>query len=380
MMVDNIEKNSDHKLRLKAIRQKFDLVLSTRRSVRFLGFRIVIIVIRPAFSVHHMRYRTAIMDPFQVEWIMMTLSSRALFVALLVLSGAWANAPAVCAKAKVAPAAKPVRLKIQVPCRAWVPQKIAPKAVLLCVHGLGLNSESFQEFGKQMQADGIATFAVDVRGFGTWMKLKGKQKCDFNSCLSDVVQALTVLHTAYPNKPIFLLGESMGGAIAMRVAAEHQDLVDGLISSVPSGDRFHTTKNQLRVALNLVTFRANKPIDVGTGVIDDATHNAVERAKWEDDPFNRLKLSSKELIQFQHFMSDNHDTAKQIDKIPVLFLVGLKDKLVKPEGTRELYNEIRTEDKKLVTIRSSEHLIFENHKISPDLKKVLTNWLLTHNN
>lgn len=282
-------------------------------------------------------------------------------------------------KSRVQKSTKPIRLKIVVPCRAWVPKGVPPKVVLLCVHGLGLNSESFEEFGKQMQAAGIGCFAVDVRGFGTWMKLKGKEKCDFDSCLSDVVGALKVLHTAYPQKPIFILGESMGGAIAMRVAAEHQDLVDGLISSVPSGDRFHTTKNQLKVALRLVTLRANEPIDVGTGVIEDATKNPAEREKWKDDPFNRLKLSSKELMQFQHFMNENHKTAKQIDRIPVLFLVGLKDKLVKPEGTRELYNAIPSGDKKLVTIRSAEHLIFENHKISDDLKRVVLSWLLEHN-
>jgi alpha-beta hydrolase superfamily lysophospholipase len=271
-----------------------------------------------------------------------------------------------------------VRLKIEVPCRAWVPSGVQPKVVLLCVHGLGLNSESYEEFGKQMQAQGIGCFAVDVRGFGTWMKLKGKENCDFNSCISDVTQALKVLHTAYPSKPVFVLGESMGGAIAMRVAAEHPELVDGLISSVPSGDRFHTAKNKLRVALHMVTFRPNEEIDVGSGVIDDATHNAAERAKWKDDPLNRLELSSKELMQFQHFMNQNDEAAKKIDKMPVLFLVGLKDKLVKPEGTRELYNDIPTQDKKLVTIRSAEHLIFENHKISPDLNRVVTGWLVGH--
>lgn len=274
--------------------------------------------------------------------------------------------------------AKPKRLKIEVPCRAWVPKSIQPKAVLLCVHGLGLNSDSYEDFGKQMQAEGIGAFAVDVRGFGTWMQLEGKSKCDFDSCLSDVENALKVLHTAYPTKPIFVLGESMGGAIALHVVAEHPELVDGVISCVPSGDRFHKTKNELRVALHLITLRANTPIDVGTKVIEDATKDPALRERWMDDPLDRLKLSSKELMQFQRFMNDNHETVKKIDKTPVLFLVGLSDKLVKPEGTVELYNEIPAEDKKLVTIRSAEHLIFELHKLSPDLNGVVVNWLLTH--
>lgn len=317
-----------------------------------------------------------------LQQIVSTRRCVTLTLALFLTTGSWMACPQAEAVRPVAPARakkkNPVRLKIEVPCRAWVPKGIQPKAVLLCVHGLGLNSDSYKEFGKQMQNDGIACFAVDVRGFGTWIKLKSKEKCDFKSCIDDVVQALRVLHTAYPNRPVFILGESMGGAIAMRVTAEHQDLVDGLISSVPSGDRFHTTKNELRVALHMVTFRPNKPIDVGTGVIKDATDSAAEAAKWRNDPFNRLKLTSKELMQFQRFMNENHKTARNIDRVPVLFLVGLKDQLVKPEGTRELYNEIQSSDKKLVTIRSAEHLIFENHKISPDLKKVVVSWLLEH--
>lgn len=273
---------------------------------------------------------------------------------------------------------KPVRLKIQVPCRAWTPKNIQPKAVLLCVHGLGLNSASYEDFAKQMVKEGIAVFAVDVRGFGTWMQLEGKERCDFESCISDVEQALRVLHTVYPKKPIFVLGESMGGAIAMRVTADHQDLVDGMISCVPSGDRFHKTKNQLRVALHLITLRGNKDIDVGTNVIEDATEDMAQRTKWKEDPLNRLKLSSKELLHFQRFMNENHETAERIDNTPVLFVVGLGDKLVKPKGSIELYEEIASKDKKMATIKHAEHLIFENHPITPQLKSIIVYWLLSH--
>jgi acylglycerol lipase len=273
---------------------------------------------------------------------------------------------------------KTVRLRIDVPCRAWVPKNVQPIAVLLCVHGLGLNSDSYKDFGEQMQAAGYGVFAVDVRGFGTWIKLKGKEKCDFDACLSDVDKALNILHEAYPNKPVFVLGESMGGAIAMRVAAAHQDSIAGLISSVPSGSRFHTTKNKVNVALHLVTLRGNQPLDVGTKVVDEATNDDAIRAKWEADPFDRLKLSSKELFQFQKFMNENNETAKKIDRLPVMFLVGLNDKLVKPKGTVKLYNEVPNSDKELITIRSSEHLIFELHKISPELQKVLIGWIQSH--
>jgi acylglycerol lipase len=283
------------------------------------------------------------------------------------------SVPARTAATKTAPG--PVKLTINVPCRAWVPKGNQPKVVLLCVHGLGLNSDSYEDFGKRMAKAGIATFAVDVRGFGSWMQRAGKHNVDFKACLTDIQQTLKVLHTAYPSRPVIVLGESMGGAIAMRLAADRPDLVQGLISSVPSADRFHTMKNKLRVALKLVTFRANKEMDVGTGVIDAATDNPVVREKWKEDPLNRMDLSAKDLIQFQNFMNSNHETAKRITTLPVLFVVGLSDRLVKPEGTIELYKELPTPNKKMITIRSAEHLIFEEGQCSQPVFNLVVSWL-----
>jgi acylglycerol lipase len=311
-------------------------------------------------------------------------TSRVLCSLMLMVTGMYSSAFAADhttsgAKPKAKSAGKPAvtRLHIDVPCRAWVP-KTMPKTVLLCVHGLGLNSASYENFGRRMSGLGIATYAVDVRGFGTWMKLEGKEQVDFNACIDDVAQALKVLHTAYPHLPIFVLGESMGGAIALRVTAVHPELVDGLISAVPSGDRFHKTKNELRVALRLVTGGSKKPMDVGTRTIEDATDDPAVREQWKDDPLNRLNLTPKELIQFQKFMNENHETAKQIDKKPVLFLAGFKDKLVKPQGTIELFNEMSSEDKMLVVVGDGEHLIFEQSQLTDEVCWVLMGWLKSH--
>jgi alpha-beta hydrolase superfamily lysophospholipase len=266
----------------------------------------------------------------------------------------------------------PVRLHIEVPCRAWTPKKY-PTMVILCVHGLGLNSASFEQFGKQMSSVGIATFAVDVRGFGSWMKLEGKEKVDFEACLTDVEKALKLLRTAYPKVPLFLLGESMGGAIALRITADHPELIDGLISAVPSGDRFHNTRNELQIAMRMVTGRMNKPMEVGSRIINQATDDPAVQERWKDDPLNRMNLTPKE-----HFMNENHDSAKSISHSPVLILAGFKDKLVKPQGTIELFNELSTPDKMLMIVGNGEHLIFEENQMTDQVSAVLRGWLNSH--
>jgi len=235
-----------------------------------------------------------------------------------------------------------------------------PKALLLCIHGLGLYSGSYANFGKHLARLGISVYAIDVRGFGSWMRNGGHEQVDFDGCLRDVKTTLNSIRAANPGIPVFLLGESMGGAIALRAASMYPDLINGLISAVPSGDRFKQKKTNLKVALQFLK-GPNKQFDVGTSVVDQATKNPKLRKDWADNPLDRMDLSPKELIQFQSFMNDNHDSAKNITTVPVLMVEGNNDKLVKPEGTWELFNDIECEQKSFLAV-PSEHLIYEEQQ------------------
>ena len=117
-----------------------------------------------------------------------------------------------------------------------------------------------------------------------------------------------------------------------------------------------------------------KPMEVGSRMINDATDPAV-RERWKDDPLNRMELTPTEVMQFQRFMNDNHDVAKQIDQKPVLILAGFKDKLVKPQGTIDLFNELTTPDKMLMIVGNGEHLIFEENQMTDQVSAVLLGWL-----
>jgi len=246
------------------------------------------------------------------------------------------------------------------PCISWTNPIIKPRAVLLCIHGLGLYSGSYQNFGVRMARQGIATYAIDVRGFGSWMKAQGHAQIDFVDCLNDVQSALKAIRAANPGLPVFLLGESMGGAIALRANSLFPELIDGLISSVPAGERFKQKKEDLKVALDFLK-GPNKQFDIGKSIVDQATDNPALRKDWEDNPLDRMDLSAKELMQFQKFMNENHDSVKSITKTPVLMIQGTEDKLVKPTGTWDLFIEIPSREKTFLAV-PSEHLVFEDQQ------------------
>ncbi len=267
-------------------------------------------------------------------------------------------------------------VKGNAPCLRWGDSDVPPQAVILCIHGLGLHNGSYTDFGKRMSKLGYVVYAVDMRGFGSFKDAEGKDHVDFDSCLNDIKSTLKVLHRAHSGLPVFLLGESMGGAIALHATALFPELIDGLVSSVPAGERFKQAKSSLNVALHLL--EPKKEFDVGTGVINQATLKPELREAWGNDPLNRLNLSPLELIAFQRFMNQNHEFAPLIKDRPVLFVQGCKDKLVKPEGTVELFNELGTKDRKIELIENGEHLIFEENQFSDAAIDALDNWMATH--
>lgn len=268
------------------------------------------------------------------------------------------------------------RVRGNAPCLAWVDWEKPVRAVIVCVHGLGLHNGTYEDFGVRMKQDGFAVYAIDVRGFGSWMAAEGRKRVDFDHCLEDIKQTLKVVRRAHPDKPVFLLGESMGGAIALRATAMYPDLVDGLVSSVPAGDRFKQGKTSLKVALRLLS-SPDKPFNVGEEVIKQATVKPELREAWMTDPLARMKLSPRELLQFQSFMNGNHDSARQINETPVLIVQGCKDHLVRPEGTIELFNKLNTADRKIILMPNAEHLIFEEGQFrEKNIEDVLA-WLET---
>ena len=264
------------------------------------------------------------------------------------------------------------------PCLSWVKIDVPVRAVLLCVHGLGLYSSSWTKFGQEMSALGVATYAVDVQGFGSFVKAKGHDKCDFRLCVKNVQETLKWLHKANPDRTVCLMGESMGGAIVLHVAAQSPELMDGVISVCSSGDRFKQKKTDVTVFVHMLLGPRRK-FKIGDKIVDQAAEDNPRLKKaWEGDALDQMKLSPLELMQFQHFMNENHEEADKITRTPVLMVQGSEDPLVKPEGTEELFDELKTEDKQIVMVENARHLIFEEGQFSPESLSLVSDWIFEH--
>jgi len=266
------------------------------------------------------------------------------------------------------------RKEVEVPSTSMVINARVPqKALIYCVHGLGLHGASFGKFGQTMADKGYPVLLPDIRGFGGNANRKGLDLFEPAESLNDIYRTLLSFKNYCPDLPVIVLGESMGGALALQTAAKHGDLVAGLVCSVPSGSRFGALGDGLRVARGLLS--GTKQIDVGRMIVHKAVSDKETQERWEADPAARLTLSPRELVKFQEFMDQNEKAAKSLVKMPVLFLQGQKDGLVKPMGTADLYMTVASDDKDFFVVGMEEHLIFEDENYPPWIPDALSAWL-----
>ncbi len=116
--------------------------------------------------------------------------------------------------------------------RMWLPQG-RPKAAVVALHGFNDYSNAFDKPAKFWAGRGIATYAYDQRGFGNsphrglWPGVK---------VMTDDLKAASRLVAArHPGIPLYLVGESMGGAVVMvALTGEDPPEAEGAILVAPA--------------------------------------------------------------------------------------------------------------------------------------------------
>lgn len=252
----------------------------------------------------------------------------------------------------------------------------APVAAIICIHGLGLENRAFFKAAEEFNKRGYIVYALDVRGFGSWSQTRGFEDIDYEQTIADISAVAQLLKAKTPGLHVFVLGESMGGAIALRAGAALGDQIDGVISSVPSAERFQAKRMALQTALHFIV-DPRRNFDVGY-VADLATSKQQVQMLWKNDPKARLRLTPIELTEFAVFMRRTKPQCEKLTKLPVLVAQGLGDRLVKPEGTFALFDAVASPDKTLLIAGLSEHLMFESPAPDPILMDTVDSWIKHH--
>ena len=117
------------------------------------------------------------------------------------------------------------------PARIW-PSRVPARGVILALHGFTDSRDAWEYPAPQFAAAGYTLVAPDQRGFGgtagrgTWA---GEQ-----AMIADAAELAALLRRQNPGRPLIVMGESMGGAVAMCLAARSPAAADAYVLLSPA--------------------------------------------------------------------------------------------------------------------------------------------------
>lgn len=278
--------------------------------------------------------------------------------------------------------------QLNMPIYHWAP-KGDPKGVILAMHGLVMHGTTYDELGKTLADQGFLVYATDMRGYGRLTKdypheycsaKDCKQKINYNRSSKDLITLADRIKADHKDLPLYIVGESMGADMAIRVASARPDLADGLILSAPA-IRAHAfiDRNTVRNAPYLMA-NWHQPLNLMPYVKRYASCDPSVVSELSKDPLLRSKMSTGELILSRFCINKTLSFVPNIsaDK-PVLVLQAKDDRCVRADAIGSLMAKLKSKDQQVRWFSDRGHILIETAHIKPDTMETIVSWLNDHN-
>jgi alpha-beta hydrolase superfamily lysophospholipase len=260
------------------------------------------------------------------------------------------------------------------PVAAWQAANGPPAAVILGLHGFGDYRMAWEDPAELWAKAGITTYAYDQRGFGG-SPTRGRW-AGTEALVDDAKAMAMLLRAKFPGVPLYLAGESMGGAVAL-VAADQGVEVDGLILSA-TALRSRETFGPVASA-GLWFFAHTIPwLPSGPTSIDYMpTDNPKTLEKLRKDPMMLRQVRLDMGYGLVDLMDDARASAERVH-LPYLMLHGLGDRIIPQEPVRAAIEVMPPRsDSKLAFYKQGYHLLLrdmEGKKVAVDVMA----WIADH--
>lgn len=238
-----------------------------------------------------------------------------------------------------------------------------PRGIVIIVHGFGEHSGRYDHVGRALAEQGLATFALDHQGHGASEGDRAYAK-RFGDFCADVLQLTECAKALYPDvTPLFLIGHSMGGAIALKTALETPDIwTGGVVLSGPLLVPDPAVAKPALVALARGLSRMLPKLALDKLDPEKISKDPVVVSAYMNDPLVytggiRVRLAAEFLAFFDEVQARAADWS-----VPFLIQHGSEDTLCLPRGSVELFRRSATPsaDKKLILYEGLRHEIYNS--------------------
>jgi acylglycerol lipase len=256
--------------------------------------------------------------------------------------------------------------------QSWSPAQT--RGVVIIVHGFGEHSNRYGHVAQRLVAEGYATYALDHRGHG---RSAGPRAVidRLADAVSDIDRLVVLAGDAHSGLPVFMLGHSMGGLLAVQYALEHQDRLTGLLLSgaLAALDAAPAPARLIARMLSVLAPRAGLIALDASLVSRDPQVVAAYRA---DPMVHHGKLPARTVAELIAAGRRFPEVVAEI-RVPTLIMYGSEDRLCPPSGSVMLGERIGAADITVVPYAGLYHEILNEPEQEAVLDDVCA-WLDAH--
>ena len=251
-------------------------------------------------------------------------------------------------------------------CRHWRPEG-TPKAVLPIVHGHGEHSGRYTNVADWFVPRGYSVYASDLRGHG---RSQGKRGAlgSFSEYREDLQAFLDLVQDAEP-APVFLLGHSLGGLIALDYVLRGSDGLSGVVVSGPVLSAPGISPFLLWLSKVLAQLWPGLILESGLDTTALSRDPSVVEA-YVNDPLVHSKGSARMANEMMRVVDWTQAHASEM-AVPCLILHGGDDRLCPPQGSRAFIDNVTSADKAYIEYEGYFHEVYNDlgkEKVFSDLE------------
>lgn len=261
----------------------------------------------------------------------------------------------------------------------WSPDG-PPRRAVVCFHGAGGQGQYFALIADILTPRGAAVFVADYRGHGLSEGTRGDYS-SFSMLLADCREVVRWVQSRLPGVPVIILGESMGGCMAVNYVAQFPEDAAGLALFSPALLFRKTAPGpqllKLPYYLLVTAVSPGKPVISMKGQehlgIKNPTHVEFDRT----DPYHLSCISPRYFFQLNKYMKIGLMRCPEKIKAPTILFQGGADPGIDPEGAKRFIEKLAAKDKELVVYPDGLHVLLTDPDC-PGIADRLGEWFERH--
>ncbi|MHA1232552.1 MAG: lysophospholipase [Candidatus Helarchaeota archaeon] len=271
--------------------------------------------------------------------------------------------------------------------RYYLPPEI--DKIIVVAHGAGGNGDYYVILADQVFNEHIGVYVMDYRGHGYSEGKRGDIK-SIKELLSDFDEFVSLIQEKHRNVPIFLFGESMGGALIINYLAKYNspeitEVIKGVILFSPAIKlKMKYSIKQIFLAIPFLLTYLFAPsariIDITKGPVDEGIANPIHIEYDKTDENHLKKISPRYLLNLVRLIEKSYNLADKITA-PIIIFQGTNDPVIDIDGIEKFYERCSSSDKTLELVDGGRHVLFTDpiaNSKENNIWKKLNNWLKNH--